>query len=172
MKILKYILFVILGIIVLGLIIAIFVPREKTVGAETNINKPAQEIYDYVKFVKNQENYGYWNLQDPNMKKSSEGTDGQVGFKYIWESDVVGNGTQTIVQLDEGKKVETELDFGFGDPARSSIVLTPVSANETKVHYGIHLKSFYPANITFLLFDMSDAFETSLQNLKNIMEQQ
>lgn len=171
MKIIKYILYILLAIIGLALIVAIFVPKEKTVGSEITMAQPAQKIYNYVKYVKNQENFGYWNLQDPNMKKQDEGTDGQIGYKYIWKSEVVGDGTQTLVGLEEGKKVETELDFGFGDPARSTFVLTPISENETKVAYGIHLKSFYPANITFLLFDMTEAFEISLQNLKKIMEQ-
>ena len=67
MKIIKKILFVIVGIVVLALVVALFVSKEYSVKREITINKPSQEVFDYVKFIKNQEHYNKWVMMDPNM---------------------------------------------------------------------------------------------------------
>jgi len=79
MKIAKRILLGILGIIVLLLVVALFVKKEYAVEREIAINKPKQEVFDYVKFLKNQDNFSVWAQTDPNMKKDFRGTDGTVG---------------------------------------------------------------------------------------------
>lgn len=51
------------------------------------INKPKQEIFNYVKSLMNQENFSKWVMTDPDMKKSFKGTDGTVGFCYAWDGN-------------------------------------------------------------------------------------
>src|SRR5690348_10023775 len=98
MKIVKKILLGIVAIIVLLLIIAIFLKKEYTVERSITINKPKQQIFDYVKLLKNQDNFSAWAKLDPNMKKEYHGTDGTVGFVSAWDSDKkdVGKGEQEI----------------------------------------------------------------------------
>lgn len=170
MKLLKKILLVLLGLVILMLIIAAFLPKTFKAEGTVVINRPQQEVFDYVKYIKNQDNYGKWNLMDPGMKKSYEGTDGTVGFKYSWDSKEVGKGTQTIVAITEGKEIITSLDFGFGDPADSHMILEPVSATETRVTWGISGDSPWPMNIMGLFYDMSGDFEEGVTNLKNVLE--
>ncbi len=170
MKLLKKILLGLLGVVILLLIIAAFLPKTFKSERSIVINLPQQEVFDYVKYVKNQDNYGKWNLMDPEMQKSYEGTDGTVGFKYSWDGKKVGKGTQTIVSITEGQEIETSLDFGFGDPAASHMILEPVSASETKVTWGISGKSPWPMNIMGYVYDMGDDFEEGLTNLKNLLE--
>lgn len=75
MKILKNTIIVIISLVVIVLIIAAFVPSEFKVEREVTINKPLTEVFDYVKYLKNQENYSVWSKIDPNMKREFTGVD-------------------------------------------------------------------------------------------------
>lgn len=170
MKLLKKILFVVLGIIALILITALIAPKEFSGQSEITIQKPKQEVYNYIKFLKNQENYGIWHRLDPNMKVREEGVDGMVGFTYKWQSDnrMVGNGRQVITKLIEGESMESALYIeDFEEPAKSLITLTEQSPNQTLVQWQVVGKSPYPFNIMNLFFNMDKDFETGLINLKN-----
>jgi len=172
MKILKNILFVILALIALILIVALFAPKEFVGKSEILINKPQQEVYDYIKFLKNQDNYGTWNQMDPNMQKSYEGTDGTVGFTYAWQSDewMVGNGKQVITNLD-GQKMETDLFFADSNEAAKSVLSTTNQGeNQTLVKWQVSGESPYPWNIMNLFFNMDGEFDKGLENLKNQLE--
>lgn len=170
MKILKKILIGFITVIALLLIIAAFLPKTFTAKSEIVINKPKQEVYDYVKYVKNQDNYGKWQLSDPTMKKTYEGEDGTVGFKYTWDSEVLGKGSQKVIGLADGEKIETELDFGMGEPATSFIITENAGNNQTKVIWGITGKSPWPWNLMSLFYDMSKDFDEGLSNLKRVLE--
>lgn len=53
MKILKIVLIAIAVIIAIPLIIALFVSKEFSITKETVINRPRQEVFDYIRYVKN-----------------------------------------------------------------------------------------------------------------------
>lgn len=82
MKTLKVILFVIVAVVSLVLIAALFVKNDYTIEREVAINKPAAEVFDYIRYVKNQEHYNKWVMMDPDMKKEFKGSDGSIGFVY------------------------------------------------------------------------------------------
>ncbi|HWV29735.1 MAG TPA: SRPBCC family protein [Dyadobacter sp.] len=176
MKIIKKILFVIAGIIVLALVAALFVSKEYSVKREITINKPSQEVFDYVKFIKNQEHYNKWVMMDPNMKKDYHGTDGTVGFVYAWDSqkDDVGKGEEEIKLLDEGKKINLEVRFirPFEGLATTEMTTETISPTQTKVSWGMSGRSAYPMNLMNTLMDgmLGADLEQSLQTLKGILE--
>ncbi|HRN55909.1 MAG TPA: SRPBCC family protein [Agriterribacter sp.] len=170
MKIIKSILLGLLALVVLLLIVALFVPKDFKSERQVIINKPRQEVFDYLKYVKNQDNFGVWQKADPEMKTASEGTDGQVGFKYSWDGKKVGKGSQTITRIVDGERIETELDFGFGDPATAFFIIKDAEAGQTSVTWGISGRSPWPFNLMGLFFDMGKDFEKGLQNLKNVLE--
>ncbi len=172
MKIVKGILLGILAIIVIALIVAAILPKTFTSEREIVINKPRSEVFEYIKYIKNQDNFGVWQLSEPDLKKTFEGTDGTVGFKYSWDGKKLGKGSQTITNIVEGEKIESKLDFGFGDPATAHFITTDAGPGQTKVTWGISGKSPYPFNIMSLFYDMGDDFEKGLQNLKNVLEKQ
>ncbi|MBL7704630.1 MAG: SRPBCC family protein [Taibaiella sp.] len=172
MKILKWIGILLLGIIALALIVAAFAPKEFTSERSIVINKPRAVVFDYIKYIKNQDNYGKWQLMDPGMKKTYEGTDGTVGFRYSWDSKELDKGSQTITKIVEGERLETSLDFGFGEPATSFMTTEDAGAGQTKVTWGISGKSPYPFNLMGLFYDMGKDFDTGLNNLKNVLEKQ
>lgn len=173
MKILKYLLFIILGLVGLILIVAAVVPKEFHAGSEIVIQKPSKEVFEYVKLIRNQGNYDNWSRQDPNIERHYEGTDGTPGFTYTWKSKKVGDGKQVLTKVDEGKRVEMDLYFnGSDDPNPSYMELTPIDSTSTKVAWKIDGKMPYPFNLMSLFFDMNKDFAAGLSNLKEILEKQ
>ncbi len=172
MKILKKILIGILAFVALILIVALFAPKEFGGKSEIVINKPQKEVYDYIKYLKNQEEYGTWHQMDPNMKTSYDGTDGTIGFAYKWESEkwMVGKGKQVITELD-GSNMKSDLFFDETmEAAKSIITTTPQGDNQTLVKWKVKGTSPYPWNFMNLFFNMDKDFEEGLQNLKNQLE--
>jgi len=176
MKIIKKILFVIVGIVVLALVVALFVNKEYSVKREITINKPSHEVFGYVKLVKNQEHYNKWVMMDPNMKKEFKGTDGTVGFVYTWDSqnDNVGKGEEEIKVLDENKKIDLEVRFirPFEGVAVTEMTTEAISPTQTKVSWGMSGRSAYPHNFMNLFMDgmLGGDLEESLHTLKGILE--
>jgi len=171
MKVLKKIALGILALIALILIVAALAPKEFTSERRIVINKPRAEVFEYIRQVKNQDNYGIWQLSDPGMKKSYEGTDGTVGFKYSWDSKKMGKGSQTITGIVEGERMDTELNFGFGDPAKAYFITKDAGPGQTSVVWGISGRSPFPFNIMNLFYDMGKDFDQGLKNLKGVLEQ-
>ncbi len=103
MKILKTILIAVGILIAVPLIVSLFVKKDYEVEREITIDKPKEDVFDYVKFLKNQDNYSKWATMDPDMKKTYRGTDGTVGFISAWESNNkdVGKGEQEIKKITE-----------------------------------------------------------------------
>lgn len=154
MKILKRVLLVLLIIIAIPFIIALFVSNDFQARSTILIDKPREEVFEYVRQVSNQEDFGVWFKMDPDIKLISEGTDGTEGFVLRWESDVVGNGSQTITRIVGQDSIISKLDFGFGDPPTGYFALrTP-----------------YPWNFMSLFVDMNKDFEVGVSNLKKEME--
>lgn len=171
MKFLKYTLFTLVGLIVLLLVIALFVPRTFHAEGTAVINRPNAEVFDFVKHIKNQEQYGVWFRMDPHIRKSYEGTDGTVGFRYTWKSDEVGNGAQVITKIEEGKRIDMDLFFQDSkEPSKSFITTEAVAGNQTKVRWVIDGKMPYPFNLMGLCYDMNKDFEQGVLNLKEVLE--
>lgn len=172
MKILKRIVLVLFILIALPLIIALFVPKEFHSEGSVVINKPKQEVFDYIKYVKNQDNFGTWQLSDPDMETTSEGTDGTVGFKYSWNSEKLGKGAQEITNIVEGERMESNMYFlDFNDDANKSYIsVEEQDGNQTLVKWGIEGKTPYPWNIMSLFYNMDSSFDEGLNNLKEILE--
>lgn len=180
MKFLKRLLFIVAALIALLLIVALFVKKEFETEREIVINKPKQIVFDYVKLLKNQNNFSKWASMDPAMKKDFRGTDGTVGFVSAWDSDKkgVGKGEQEITAIKEGERIDYELRFikPFESKAKTYMTTEAINDSTTKVKWGFESKMAYPSNIMRLFVDMEkvvgDDFGTGLANLKTIMEKQ
>ncbi len=178
MRILKLLFFGIIGIIALLLVAALFVKKDYAVQREIVINKPKQQVFDYIKLLKNQNNYSKWAGMDPNMKKEFTGTDGTVGFISAWDSEKsdVGKGEQEIKKIDEGNRINYELRFikPFKSTSDAYMSVESTSESATKVKWGFSGKWDYPMNIMGLFIDMDKEvgsdFQIGLQNLKGILE--
>ena len=179
MKILKTILIVVVILVAIPLIVALFVKKTYSVERQITIERPNQEVFNYIKMLKNQNNFSKWATMDPAMKQEYRGTDGQAGFVSAWESDKkdVGKGEQTIEGITEGERIDYDLHFiePFESRSKAYLVTTPVSDSQTKVTWGFTGKMNYPMNLMLLFMNMEsmigDDLTTGLSNLKNILEQ-
>lgn len=175
MKILFRIILIIVVIIALALIAALFIKKEYAIEREITINTPADTVFNYIKFLKNQDYYSKWVMMDPAMKKSFRGTDGTTGFVYAWDGNKkAGKGEQEIKNIDEGKRLDIEIRFEkpFAGVANTYMTTEPVAGNQTKVKWRMEGKSNYPMNFMNLFMDkmLGKDIETSLGNLKTLLE--
>lgn len=178
MNVILIILFGLLSLAALLLIIAAFAKKEYSVERDIIISKPKPIVFDYLKKLKNQDNFSKWAMMDSNMKKEFRGTDGTVGFVSAWDSNEknVGKGEQEIKKITDGERIDYEIRFikPFAGVANAYISTTMVSNNRTMVAWGFESKMKYPMNLMLLFMSMEkmvgNDLGTSLMNLKNILE--
>jgi len=163
------------AIIALLLIVALFVKNEYAIQRDIVINKPKADVFNYIKFVKNQEQYSKWVMTDPNMKKSFRGTDGTVGFVYAWDgNDKAGKGEQEIKNIEDGEKLDLEIRFikPFEGIAQTVMTTEPLPGNQTKVNWSMSGRNPYPMNLMSLMLKgmLEKDLAVSLEMLKANLE--
>ncbi len=177
---LKKLLIIIAILIATPLIAAIFIEKSYDVERNVVINQPKNVVFDYIKMLKNQDDFSKWAQMDPDMEKSYRGTDGEVGFVSAWNSENpdVGTGEQEIIAIKEGQRIDFELRFIKPFEANEPAFMTTTSFSEqrTKVTWGFSGHMDYPMNILFLFMDfermIGDDLQTGLDNLKVVLEAQ
>jgi hypothetical protein len=117
--------------------------------------------------------------KDPNVKHSVAGTDGTVGATLNWESDnkEVGHGTQTIKEVEDNEKLNTEITLiDYKTTFDSYFRFEKISETETKVIMGMHSLSKFPCNIIGMIMNceamLTKEFDASLTDLKKVVESQ
>lgn len=174
----KKILIALAFIIAVPLIAALFIKKEYQVVAQTTINQPVAVVFDYIRFLTNQDNYSVWAAMDPNMQKSAEGVDGTVGYISRWRSENpdVGVGEAEIKAITENSRIDFELRFiePFSAVAPAYMTTEATEQGQTKVSWGFHGKMPYPMNLMLVFVDVENMIlqdlQTGLDNLKLIME--
>ena len=178
MGILKKILVILILIVAIVLVAAYFMPKNYAIEREITINKPVDTVFNYVKYLKNQNEFSVWANIDPKMKSTYKGTDGTVGSISAWESEVkeFGVGEQEITNITEGKRIDFALRFKkpMEDTAVGFMSTESVTANQTKVKWGISGVMPYPMNIMLPMMKMDQMIGNDLQkgleNLKDKLE--
>ncbi len=175
MRIIKTILKIIVALVVILLVAALFMSKDYTVEKSITINKPKTEVFNYIKSLKNQDNFSKWASMDPTMKKTFTGTDNTVGFISAWEGNSdVGKGEQEIKKITEGQRVDFELRFEkpMKDVAQAYMTTDSTGTNQTLVKWGINGHMSYPMNIMGLFMNkmLGGDFEVGLANLKALQE--
>jgi len=175
MNILITILLAVLGLIALLLIVALFMKKEHYVKREIVVNAPLQKVFNFLKLLKNQDQFNKWAKTDPNRKWEYKGTDGTAGFIIAWSGNKkAGEGEKEIMNIIEGKRIETEIRFVRPMRVTSSVIMEtePVSASQTRV-YLINAGTLnYPMNIFIPMAEkrFPKDMDESLATLKNILE--
>ncbi|KFF02715.1 SRPBCC family protein [Flavobacterium reichenbachii] len=180
MGVIKKILVILILIMSIVLIAAYFMPRNYAVEREITINKPADSIFNYVRYLQNQNEFSVWANIDPKMKSTIKGTDGSVGAISVWQSDVkeVGEGEQEITKITEGKRLDFSLRFKkpMEDNAIAFISTDAITTNQTKVKWGISGVIPYPSNIMLPMLHLDkmigNDLQKGLENLKAKMEEE
>jgi len=170
-------LYVILTIAVIVLILGLIAPKQYEVNRSIVIDKPLSEVFNYLKLIKNQDDWSPWKKKDPNMKQTFLGTDGEVGFVSKWEGNkTVGMGEQEIKRIVVNELIETQLRFLKPWKSQSDAYLRVVDleSGQTNVTWGFKGKNVFPFSIFMLFMNMDKAvgkdFEEGLTNLKEHLE--
>lgn len=175
MNIVITILSIVASIIALIFIIALFMKKGYQTYREIIIHAPGQKVFNYIKRIKNQDNFNVWIMVDPDMKKEFKGADGTVGFIYSWNGNKqAGEGEQEIKAITEGKNIEMEIRFvrPFAGVAHAEMITEPLSDTQTKVSWSTSSTMAYPMNIVLpmIVKMLEKDMGTSLTTLKNILE--
>jgi uncharacterized protein YndB with AHSA1/START domain len=177
MKIIKRILFLFLFVFAVVLVVALFMKKEYEVKREITINQPIEKVFDFVKYLKNQEKYSTWARKDKKTVTTFSGIDGQIGSTSTWSGNSeVGVGEQEIKKIDFNKRIDIELRFKepFEGKANAYLTTEAIDSSKTKVVWGIKGRDNYPMNIMQVIMDydkmMGTEFDAGLKNLKTILE--
>jgi hypothetical protein len=173
------ILIVILIIIAIPFVVAIFTKKDYHIEKMITIKLPKKSVFDYIRLLKNQDNFSVWAKMDPQMKKYYSGTDGNPGFVSGWESTnkKVGKGEQEIKKVAEGENIDYEIRFiePFAGLARARMQTDSLSPDETRVVWQFDSRMNYPMNLMLLFMNMEkmvgNDLAKGLANLKQVLEQ-
>jgi hypothetical protein len=177
MNMLLIILGSIAGIVLLILLIALVVKKTYNIERSIVIDQPGHVVYEYLRYLRNQEKYSKWFMLDPDMKKTLTGTDGEVGAVYTWDGNKrAGAGEQEIKHLVPNERIDIEIRFirPFKGLAQTPFSIKAAGETQTNVTWGMGSAMNYPMNFMLLFMDMDKLLgkqlEESLVNLKNELE--
>ena len=172
------VLYILAGIVLLVVILAILAPKTYDVSRSIEIEKPKDAVFTVLRSLKRQDEWSPWAKKDPNMKKEFRGTDGEVGSVSYWLGNKeVGEGEQEITKIIDGEKIEGELRFmkPFKSESNCYFITDETSGGGTKVTWGFSGNNKFPMSIMMLFMSMDKMvgkdFEEGLSSLKTLMEQ-
>lgn len=170
-------LYIIVALIILVVLLALIAPKTYDVSRSISISRPKPEVFDYLKSLKNSNEWSPWAKKDPNMEKKFTGTDGEVGCVSYWKGNKdVGEGEQEITKIVDGDRIESELRFLKPWKSTSDCYTTveDSGSGNTKVTWGFSGKNKFPMSIMTLFMSMDKMvgkdFEEGLTTLKTVLE--
>lgn len=158
---------------------ALVMPKDFKIEKSIVINKDKAQVFDYLKMVKNGNQWNPWMQKGNHNAKdvqSFKGEDGTVGFVNSWSSEnkEVGTGEQEITALVSNEKIEIALRLEKPFKAAHNVYFTTESAgeNQTKVTWGMTGSTPFPANLMcfFKRAEAEKKFAEGLENLKVNLE--
>ena len=175
MSTLTLILIIVAVILALLFIAAMLAPKQMHIEQSITINRPANAVFEYIKLIRNQDNYSVWNMIDPTKRVTTTGTDGTVGFIYTWDSDNknTGAGAQEITAVKQGESITCQLRFER--PMKSTattIMRVSATGNQSTVTWVFEGPTQFPMSILTPVFKniLGKDMLAGLSNLKNVLE--
>jgi len=177
MNIIITILLALAGIIVLLLLVALFMKKKHYVKREIIINAPLQKVFDYVKLLKNQDEFNKNAMAGADRKREFKGTDGTVGYVYSWSGDKnAGEGEKEIKNIVDGERIEMEIRFVKPMRVSATIIMETkcLPDDQTNVSWSNTGILKYPLNIMIPMMEkhVVKDMDASLVTLKSILEKQ
>ncbi|MCC6383900.1 MAG: SRPBCC family protein [Bacteroidia bacterium] len=112
MKILKYILFTLIGLFILSAIAGFFLPSKVHVERQAEFNAPAYLVFNQFNTVENWIKWFPWVKMDTHSKWTHFGPDAGIGAGYSWKGEKTGEGKITITESKPFSLIVTELEMG------------------------------------------------------------
>ena len=176
MKILKIVLFIVLGLVGLFVIVGLVAPKSYHVERSVTIDAPKSLVKNQVVKFANFREWEPWGSADPNIKVNIEGEDGQVGAVYSWEgNEDVGKGQQEIKSV-TNDRVDIHLTFTEPWESEDDTYYTFTEDNgQTTITWGMDGSSPFPMNVMMMAMNVEkmigEDYDKGLNNLKERCEQ-
>jgi len=157
------IIYVILLVVAILLVIPLFISNDMNYEKSILIDASIIKVWENVSSLSAMDQWSPWNSKDPDMEQSLTGIDG------------VGEGSQTIVDIDKPNQLSTKLEFikPFKSEADAYVRLKEGETG-TMTTWGFESQMAYPMNIMklFMNFEknMDKDFGAGLEKLKSICE--
>lgn len=170
----QIILLIAVGLLLFGY----YIKKDYTITRTITVNRPKQTVFNYIKLLRNQNEYSYYNRKDPETVKSYSGTDGEVGFTYAWSSKInsIGTGTQTISKIVEGACLCCDIQFTkpLALASKAEINVNEINEHQTRVTWIFTSHYKFPLHILIYFVDLEKLIGTdiasSLVTLKEKLE--
>lgn len=172
MKLLKVILYAVIGIVTLFLIVALLLPSQVRVERAIVIEQPVEVVYSLVSDFGNYKKWNPWSKKDPAAKGKLSGNPGEAGQRWSWEGELVGKGYMSLEEAIPNKMIKSKLKFLQPFEAESWDIWSfePTSGG-TKVTWANEADLDYPVGRYFGLFYdgiIGPDFEKGLENLRSL----
>ncbi len=169
--------YIIAGLLALIILLHLIGPKNYDVYRTIEIARPQSDVFNYLKYLKNMDDWSPWAKKDPNMKKEFTGTDGEVGAVSYWLGNKeVGEGEQEIKKIIGNHRIESELRFlkPFKSTSDCYLDVNDKESGKTEVKWGFAGKNKFPMTIMSLFKSMDSMvgpdFEEGMKSLKAKLE--
>jgi effector-binding domain-containing protein len=178
MRALKTILIILLALLAILVVLGLTGPAQYRVERSIVLAGPPEPIYEQVRLLANQRDWGPWQALEKDQVRSIEGVDGTVGAVWKWSGDTVGTGRQEILALEPGRSVRTRLVFSFpviGDMESGAAFTLEPQGDSTRVVWVMEGTNGFVGRIMGVFRDMDanlgPMFEQGLRNLGMRMQE-
>ena len=110
----KLLLKVLLALIAVFFVGGVFLPAKTRVERHVEIARPANFIYQFFNGFKRYNEWSPYVAKDPAAAYQYSGPETGVGAKMVWQSKILGDGSQTVLETKDNERVVTELIFAGG----------------------------------------------------------
>jgi len=174
--VLKWLFFGLLGLVVILLIVALFLPSTIHMEGTIVIKAPARVIFAQVNHLKSWEKWSPFEQQDTAMVSEYSGPEAGVGAKTTWKSKVNGNGSMIISYVMPHDTIKMDLVFMDDSSSRvTSDWYFKTTLDGVKVTWTTEVNDLgYPvARLFGLLMPgmMNPLLNKGLANLKTLCEE-
>jgi len=174
MKVLKTLVFVILGLVALFLLVAAFLPKEAHIERSIVIEQPADTVFDALLDYHVYKQWNPWSKKEPGSSHEIIGTPGTIGHKWTWEGDTIGKGSLEIKEFERPVIIYSDLTFIEPNTMTAKDIWKLEEApNGTKITWINESDLNYPVGRFFGLFldqMLAPDFEQGLNDLKVLLE--
>lgn len=176
MKVIKIISAIALASVAIFFIAGVFIPKSYSVSRSLVVNAPDSLVYTNIVNFDNFLKWNPWSRMEPTARVQISGMPGVPGHLYKWKGEDLGTGFMKVRAVSPYTNADFQLTFQepFQSEANNRFTLEKV-ATGTKVTWTMEDHSDATADKwMFLMMDnmLGKDFESGLQNLKELSEQQ
>ena len=155
-------------LIVLFMVLALFARNDFTVQRTIIINKPRQDVFEFIRFLENHRAFSKWTTKESIKVKPGTGTDGYPGFVLAWDNfkEKAGVAELEIKKITTGSGINIEHRYirPLKGLAISYMTVDDSPGNQTELKWVYSGVSAYPINLLTSILNMDNIVGRDLEN--------